>query len=85
MIATYSLAEVAPELCGDEMKEPERWLRRQIKAGRIPARKIGRSYRMTAADITAALEVFRTRPAPVEDATVHPIGLTAASLRRRSA
>ncbi|WNO27528.1 excise [Mycobacterium phage Ageofdapage] len=54
---TRPLAEVAALIpCS------ERWLTEQVRAGRIPGRKIGRSWRMTQADIDAALESFRVSP-----------------------
>lgn len=66
MAATYSLTDVAAEICGDSMAKPERWLALQITAGRFRARKVGRQWRMTRADIDAALEAIAntTEPAP---------------------
>ena len=88
MSATYSLAEVAAELrLDEEMKDPERWLTRQIVRGRIPARRIGRHWRMTRTDIEHALDVFGNRPRSEasEDRTPHVGRPSAASLRRRLA
>jgi hypothetical protein len=83
MRRTYSLAEVAEALGIDaEMKDPETWLMRQIRAGRIRARKIGRHWHMTDADIDAALDVFASTPEP--PAADRGLSLTPASLRRRA-
>lgn len=82
------LAAVASEWnLGEHMKDPERWLTRQITSGRILARKIGRHWMMTDADIAYALEVFASRPPvrPGADADISCIGLSAASARRRGA
>lgn len=88
MIKTYSLAEVASALCGDSMLEPERWLTRQITSGRFTARKVGRQWRMTQADVDAALDILAnktTEPAAPAKAT-DPVGRpSAASMRRRLA
>ena len=54
MSATYSLQEVAAEMRLDDMSDPVRWLTKQIKLGRITARRVGRSWRMTRDDIEAA-------------------------------
>lgn len=59
---TYSLADVADALCGDSMKLPELWLKRQIVAGRFTARRVGRTWRMTQADIDHALAVMSNTP-----------------------
>lgn len=80
---TYSLAEAAEQICGDSMKNPALWLRRQIRAGRFKAIKVGRHVRMTERQIEAAIEALEigatSKPTPIRR------GLTAASLRRRSA
>jgi len=68
------LAEVAAEWeLHKWLKEPERWLTRQIKAGRIRARKVGPKWLMTDDDVAYALEVFANRPAPAAaQATTQP-------------
>lgn len=82
----HTLAEVAETMSlGKAMKGPERFLVRQILAGRIRARKVGRSWMMTDADVAFALEQFANQLAapksPAEDA---PVGApSAASMRRR--
>jgi hypothetical protein len=84
-VKTFSLDEVAEFLCGDSMKEPTRWLTRQITAGRFTARKVGRQWRMTQADLDAALEVM-ANPTPAV-AAVEPVAHrpSKASMRRRLA
>lgn len=79
-----TLTEVAETMAlGKVMKDPERYLVRQIKSGRIRARKVGRAWMMTDADIEFALDQFGARPpAPVADPD--PTGQPSArSLRRR--
>ncbi|UVD40903.1 excise [Mycobacterium phage Kashi_VT1] len=78
---TRPLAEVAALIpCS------ERWLTEQVRAGRIPGRKIGRSWRMTQADIDAALESFRVSPESgrksVAPPAKRPLALTPTSRRR---
>ncbi|MGW4368096.1 hypothetical protein ACWEKT_20880 [Nocardia takedensis] len=41
----------------------ERWYIQQIKNGRFPGRKAGRTWFLTAGDIDAAIEASRTPPA----------------------
>ncbi|AEK08006.1 hypothetical protein ANAYA_47 [Mycobacterium phage Anaya] len=78
---TRPLAEVAALIpCS------ERWLTEQVRAGRVPGRKIGRSWRMTQADIDAALESFRVSPESgrksVAPPANRPLALTPTSRRR---
>lgn len=83
MSATYSLAEAGEQICGDSMKNPALWVRRQIRAGRFKAIRVGRHVRMTERHIEAAIEALEiggsTGPTPIRR------GVTAASMRRRSA
>ncbi|QJD50348.1 excisionase [Mycobacterium phage MarkPhew] len=78
---THPLDEVAARIpCS------ERWLTEQVRAGRIPGRKIGRHWRMTDADIEAALDSFRVTPAgrkSVAPPPDRPITLTPTRPRRR--
>lgn len=88
-MTTYSLDAVAAELgLTDAMADPVRWLTRQIATGRIRARKIGRQWRMTRADIDGALEVWANTTAPAP-AAPKPIparrGSSVSTLRRRAA
>ncbi|ALF00482.1 excise [Mycobacterium phage BoostSeason] len=78
-LLTYPVADVARRIpCS------ERWLTEQIRAGRIPGRKVGRHWRMTEADIEAALESFRVAPESGRKsvAAERPFALTATSQRR---
>jgi len=81
-LKTFSVAEVAQALAGDSMRDPQRWLTRQITSGRFTARKVGRSWRMTQADVDHALAVManpdrpNTEPSPAGQPSV-------GSLRRR--
>lgn len=80
----YSLPEVATEHRLNElMKDPVRWLTKEIKAGRIKGRRIGRSLAMSDADIRDFLEGFQveTNVTPIETVRRGP---SAASLRRRA-
>lgn len=54
----HSLAQSARLLCGDNPphSDPEKWLARQLRAGRFRGQKIGRFWFMTDADIEAAEE-----------------------------
>lgn len=61
-----------------------RWLEDQIRARRIPARKIGRHWVMTDADIDAALEVWSNKREPEQTSeTGGFLSLTPTSQRRR--
>jgi hypothetical protein len=86
--ALRTLGEVSELMqLGQTFKDPERFLARQARAGRIRARKVGRSWLMTEGDIEAAIESFaNTTPAPepVVEPVVSTIGMpSSASLRRR--
>ena len=75
------LDEVVAELrLGERMNEPERFLIRQIKSGRVKARKVGRNWMMTDSDIADMLEVFAAPSRP----RVASVGLSAGSARRRA-
>lgn len=73
---------------GSDMSDPVGWMKRQIKAGRVRARRIGRHWYMTPDDIEAALAVFasavREKPA-VETPERSRRGPSAGSLKRRIA
>ncbi|WP_195167620.1 hypothetical protein [Mycobacteroides abscessus] len=85
-MTTFSLEQVVADWdLTDEMSDPVGWLARQIRSGRVTARKMGRSWRMTQADIDAAMDVFASQPRkskPVEKEQPRG-GLSAASMRRR--
>lgn len=64
-----------------------RWLQDQIRAGRIPAHKIGRHWVMTDDDLEIALASWESgalRKTPVPS-TPRPLSLTVTSLRRQKA
>ncbi len=75
--ATFSTADAARRIGASS----ERWLIEQIRAGRFPARKIGRHWRMTAEDISAALDACKNSPGS-QPAPDRPAGLTPTSRRR---
>lgn len=83
-----TLGEASERLAlADHLADPERFLARQLKAGKIRGRKIGRSWLMTDADIEAAIDAFanhtNTAPAPAEP-TPATVGMPSkGSLRRR--
>lgn len=85
-----TLAEVATMWRLDEqMKEPVRYLHRQIAAGKFRARKIGRHWMMTAADVEYNLDQLantpRSRVAEQEPGSVSPMPSVASMRRRRAA
>lgn len=86
MSATFSLTEVADKMrLGDEMRNPEVWLARKIRAGQFRARKIGHHWRMTESDIEFALAACAHGPQdrPVAAVPASPVlSLTARSRRR---
>lgn len=86
---TYSLAEAAEQICGDSMKDPVLWLRRRIRAGTVRGVKVGRHVRMTEqqiSDALRALEIGAPRPEQIRSRdALQRLGVTAASLRRRTA
>jgi hypothetical protein len=59
---TASAAEAAAIICGDSVLNPEVWLTRKLRAGTIPGYKVGRAWRMTRADIDAALTALKPAP-----------------------
>lgn len=63
-LLTLSVAEAARQICGDELKDPERWLMRQIRTGRVRATHIGRTYRMTPQQVQDAIKALETAPPP---------------------
>ena len=80
---TYDLAEAAECIGGIS----EKWLAAQLRAGKLPGRKVGRKWRMTASDIEAALDIFKvapqsTRRGGTEVQDVRVTGLTRTSRRR---
>ena len=81
---TYAATDVARDLAGDSMKNPEVWILRQIRAGRIPAFKVGREWRMTEADVQAAIDSLRNPQLRRTEPTLTVVGRPSAlSMRRR--
>ncbi|QDH91719.1 hypothetical protein SEA_PHRAPPUCCINO_42 [Mycobacterium phage Phrappuccino] len=78
---TYSLTEVAQAICGDDLGDPEAWVKRKILDGTFGAIKVGRSYRMTHDQFMAALATLEVRVTPRQAPAT--TGLTASSARRR--
>ena len=75
---TYDTACVAQQINAPS----ERWVIDQIRAGRFPARKIGRAWRMTLQDIAEALDACRNPRRSLADADVTLNGLTPTSRKR---
>jgi hypothetical protein len=81
-----TLTEFAAILGADKvMREPERFLIRQIKSGKIRARKVGRHWVMTEADVEFALEAFGNAIKPEAPPVEVVNGLSSGSARRRLA
>lgn len=62
----------------------ERWVVEQIRAGRFPARKMGRIWRMTEQDISDALDMCLNKVSHSGGVPVQRSGLTATSSKRLS-
>jgi hypothetical protein len=75
--ATYSVLEAAQQMGAPS----ERWLIEQLRVGRFPGRKVGRSWRMTSDDIAVALDVCRNDHQHYA-APAGAVGLTARSRKR---
>lgn len=72
------LDEVAQNVGGNE-----RWWADQVRAGKIPARKIGGRWCLTREDLNEALESFRRNVSPVHPPIDGDLGLTETARRRR--
>jgi excisionase family DNA binding protein len=75
-LATISLDEVARLLAGEDLKCPERWVVRRIKEGKIPATRVGRTYRFTEEQVREAIQRLTTTATP-ECGAALPDGITA--------
>ena len=75
---TYGTAWVARRINAPS----ERWVIDQIRAGRFPARKIGRAWRMTEQDIAEALEACLSTRRSHAGVGAPPTGLTSTSRKR---
>lgn len=85
MTTLYTIAEVCEQTAMHKLSaNPEQWITRQIVAGKFRARRIGRQWAMTAADIDHMLDALaNTKPAVVSDSCIS--APSAASMRRRMA
>lgn len=82
---TFSLEEAGAQICGDSMKNPKRWVRDKIHAGIFRGTKVGRHVRMTERQIQDAIAALEIGTAQPEPQNTRRMGVTAASLRRRTA
>jgi Helix-turn-helix domain len=74
---THSIAEVAASLdCSP------RWLTEQVRAGRFPAKKIGRNWRMTDQDVADALDICANKVRCTADDFAMGTGLTLRSRKK---
>lgn len=78
-----SLEEAAQRITGGTMKHPVLWTRKRIKDGTFRAIKVGRHIRMTDKQIEDAIAALEIGGRPQEEP--RRLGVTAASMRRRSA
>lgn len=87
MPRTFSLAEVAAMALPPEWTDGERWLARRLNRDEIHGYKVGRVWRMTAADVTAMIDRYsntvKTAPQGVHDAG-HPVDRVVDGLSARS-
>ena len=62
---TYSLAEAAFIICGDDTPNSQTWLLKRLRGAATPhltGYKIARRWRMTHTDVTNAINQLRPRP-----------------------
>lgn len=79
MTTTYSLSEAASIIRGGSAEADVQWLRKRLCTGRFPGYKAGRHWRMTAADVEAAIASLRPVTVPIVPLAS---GLTPRSARR---
>jgi hypothetical protein len=81
MTTLHTLGEVAAR-----WQCRERWIADQLRAGRFPGHKIGRSWRMSDEDIAEAEAIMcrpaRIKPQPISAQPTGGLGLTPTSRRR---
>ncbi len=76
---THNLVEANKRIGGPS----RRWLREECAAGRLPARKIGREWRMTDDDIASALKIMSNDLRPQRNSEMSFVtGLTQTSRKR---
>ncbi|WP_236056434.1 hypothetical protein [Mycobacterium sp. SM1] len=51
-----------------ELQDPERWLRNRLRSRRIRGYRVGRTWRMTEADVIDMIARHRNEPAPSKPA-----------------
>jgi hypothetical protein len=78
------LREVARLLPG-EMSDPNRWLTKQVLAGRFRARKVGRHWYMTDDDVCFMFEALSNVAPPDANAITHCAEATSSSMSSISA
>jgi hypothetical protein len=60
-IKTYSLAEVAEMVLPPDMTNRVRWLSQRLNRGQLSGYRVGRTWRMTRADVEDLIERHRNR------------------------
>jgi hypothetical protein len=71
-VKTHTLTEVADMLrLADQVKDPERWLRRRLNSRELRGVRVGRHWHMTDAHVRFMLQLYSTddqvvEPKPVE-------------------
>lgn len=83
-MTTYSLEEAADLICGPDRSNRCRWLMIRLQRGEFSGYKACRKWRMTQADVDAAIESLRPKRLTVP-AVPAMTGLTRTSARRLSA
>ena len=85
-IKTYSLAEVAEMVLPPDMTNGVRWLSHRLNRGELSGYRVGRTWRMTRADVEGLIERHRNRALKRVDVSAprpdFPGGLTSTSRRR---
>lgn len=87
----HPLPEATRRICGDDsgLKDPERWVMRQLRSGRFRGQKVGRRWFMSDQDIAAAEEALypapKVEPAEPDELVSVVAGLSTRSRRRLKA
>jgi hypothetical protein len=63
-IKTFSLEEVAAMVLPPDMTNGVRWLSHRLNRGELSGYRVGRTWRMTHADVENLIERHRNRPLP---------------------
>lgn len=65
---TRDLADVAREICGDSLNDPERWLLDLVRSGKVSSLRITRGvYRFTDQQVSELRDYLDTRRAPAPE------------------